>query len=178
MTGGTTVNAYYNTIYLNGSSSGALFGSSAISASTSPTLTLNNNIFHNTSSIAGAGLTVAYRRSTTTLTTYGSGSNNNLMFAGTPGASNLIFSDGTNFIQGMPAYKIHVSARDAASVTENLLTSPTFAGTTCGNSNFLHMSTSVATQAESGGATVGGIKIMEIAKMIGITPAWLTRNGK
>ena len=29
ITGGTTVNAYYNSVYLNGSSAGALFGSSA-----------------------------------------------------------------------------------------------------------------------------------------------------
>jgi hypothetical protein len=36
VTGGTTVGVFYNSIYLNASSSGALFGSSAISASTTP----------------------------------------------------------------------------------------------------------------------------------------------
>ncbi|MBL0154104.1 MAG: hypothetical protein IPP93_11685 [Chitinophagaceae bacterium] len=151
LTGGTTASAYYNTVYLNASSSGALFGSSAVSASTTPTVTLRNNIFYNNSSVTGAGLAAAYRRSTTTLTSYGAASNNNL-FAGS-----TIFTDGTNTDATIAAYKARVASRDASSINEDLVTGPTFLSTTCGNSNFLHISTSIATQLESGAASVAGI---------------------
>lgn len=157
ITGGTTVNAYYNTVYLNTSSSGALFGSSAISASTTPALTLRNNIFVNTSTPAGAtGFTSAYRRSSTTLTTYAAASNNNLFYAGTPSATNLIFyhgATGADQDQTLAAYKARVTPRDANSVTEN----PPFLSTTGSSANFLHIDPSIATQVESGAATVAGI---------------------
>jgi hypothetical protein len=147
VTGGTTVNAYYNTVYLNATSSGSPFGSSAISASTTPTLTLRNNVFVNTSTPAGAGLSVAYRRSSTTLTSYASASNNNDFFAST------IFNDGTNTDATIAAYKTRVASRDSASFSEN----PPFLSTTGSSANFLHISAVVATQLESGGTAVTGI---------------------
>ncbi len=152
--GGSVVNAYYNTVYLNASSTGATFGSSAVFVSTTPTVTLRNNIFVNTSTPAGAiGFTLAYMRSSTTLTSYGSTSNNNLFYAGTPGANNLIFYDGTNSDQTLAAFKTRVTPRDASSVTEN----PTFISTTGANANFLHINTSIATQVESGAANLASI---------------------
>ena len=147
ITGGTTVNGYFNTIYLNATSSGALFGSSAISASTAPTVTLIDNIFSNASSVAGAGLAVAYRRSSTTLTSYGSSSNNNDFNAST------IFNDGTNTDTTISAYKSRVASRDSASFNET----PNFLSTTGSSANFLHINTTIATQLESGGVTVSGI---------------------
>ena len=66
LSGGTTINAYYNTVRINAVSAGTLFGSSAIYASSTPALTLRNNIFVNNSSSSGAaGYTSAYRRSST-----------------------------------------------------------------------------------------------------------------
>ncbi|MBK6749589.1 MAG: hypothetical protein IPG67_06155 [Acidobacteria bacterium] len=70
ISGGTTVLADFNTVYLNASSVGALFGSSALNASSTPNVTLRNNILVNSSTTAGLGLAAAYRRSSTTLTTY------------------------------------------------------------------------------------------------------------
>lgn len=96
ITGGTTINASYNTVRLAATSAGALFGSSALSASTTPTVTLRNNLLVNLSTANGTGLTAAYRRSSTTLTSYGAASNNNALFAGTPGPANVLFADGTN----------------------------------------------------------------------------------
>ena len=158
VTGGTTANLYYNTVNLNATSTGALFGSSAVSVSTSVAATLRNNIFHNTSTPNGAtGFTVAHRRSSTTLTTYTAASNNNLFYAGTPGVSNLIFYDGTNSDQTLAAYKTRVASRDASSATENLTSTPTFLSTTCGNGSFLHISSIVPTQLESGGTSISGI---------------------
>jgi hypothetical protein len=149
ITGGTTVRAYYNTIYLNATSSGTLFGSSGIYASTTPTVDLRNNIVVNSSTPNGSGLTVAYRRSSTTLTTYSGSSNNNLFYSGTPGSTRLIFYDGTNSDQTIAAFKSRVSPRDAASFTEmppfvNISTTP----------YDLHISTSTATQVESGGQRI------------------------
>lgn len=153
VSGGTTVNLFYNTVYLNGSSTGALFGSAALYASTTPALTLQNNIFVNASVASGAGLTAAYRRSSTTLTSYGSASNNNLFYAGTPGAANVIFTDGTNSDQTLADFKTRVTSRDAASVTENA----SFVSTSGSSASFLHINTASPTQIESGGISVAGI---------------------
>ena len=155
ITGGTNVNVRFNTVYLNGTSTGVNWGSSAIHAATTSTVTLNNNILVNTSTPSGGNLTVAYRRATTTLTTYGAGSNNNLFYAGTPGAQRLIFHDSNTGDQTLAAFKTRVSTRDAASVTEN----PPFLSTVGSNANFLHIDPAISTLAESGGANVGGITV-------------------
>lgn len=147
ITGGTTVNADYNTVRLNASSSGALFGSSALSASTSPNLTLRNNNLVNTSTANGTGFAVAYRRSTTTLTTYQNASNANNLFAPS------LYFDGTNNDTTLAAYKARVAPRDAGSVSEN----PPWQSTAGADPNFLNISTTVATQLESGGVPVAGI---------------------
>ncbi|MFC4262015.1 T9SS type A sorting domain-containing protein [Ferruginibacter yonginensis] len=147
VTGGTTANIYFNTVYLNATSTGALFGSSAISASTTPTLTLRNNIFVNASTSNGAGLTVAYRRSTATLTTYNAASNKNLFFAPN------IFTDGTNTDVTLADYKTRVAARDAASISEN----PPFLSTTGSDATYLHINTTVATAIDGGADVISGI---------------------
>src|SRR5262249_3193913 len=82
----SNINASFNTIYINASSTGANFGTSGIFHTTSATsttaaLNLRDNVIVNTSTPAGTGLTVAYRRSSTTLTNYGSVSNNNDFYA-------------------------------------------------------------------------------------------------
>jgi len=151
--GGTTVNLYYNTVYLNATSSGALFWSSALYTSTATTLKLINNIFVNTSTPNGAGLTSAYRRSSTTLTSYDANSNNNLFYAGTPDANHVIMYDGTISYQTLADYKTLVSLRDAVSFTEN----PAFLSTTGSNANYLHINTTITTQIESGGVNITGI---------------------
>lgn len=160
----STVNVYYNTVYINATSTGTNFGTTGIyhSASTTATtaaLNLRNNIIVNTSAPAGTGLTVAFRRSSGTanmLSNYANTSNNNLFFAGTPGVSRLIYSDGTSTAQTMAAYKAGVftagtiANRDVSSVTEN----PTFVSTAGPNAAFLHINTTVPTQIESGALNV------------------------
>jgi hypothetical protein len=154
LTAASTVNLLYNTIWLNNTTnSGAIFGSSAVSASTTPTVVLRNNILVNTSVNNTTGLTVAYRRSDATLGTYGAASNNNDFYAGTPGANNLIFNDGTNSDQTIAAYKVRVGPRDSASVTEN----PAFLSTAAANANFLHINAATPTQLESGAVNIAGI---------------------
>ncbi|MDO9511894.1 MAG: hypothetical protein Q7J34_09055, partial [Bacteroidales bacterium] len=149
LSGGTALGMYNNTIYLNATSTGASFGTCGIYASTTPALELRNNIVVNNSTPGATGRTVAYQRSSTTLTTYASTSNNNDFLAGTPSATNLIYYDGTNSDQTIAAYKSRVAPRDAASVTEN----PPFGNVTTIPYN-LHLQTTIATQCESGGARV------------------------
>jgi hypothetical protein len=155
----STVNVYYNTIYINATSSGANFGSTGIyhttaAAATTSALDLRNNIINNVSTPNGTGLTVAYRRSTTALTNYASTSNNNLFYAGPAGATHLIFYDGTNSDQTLTTYQARVSARDAQSVTEDLVTSSKFLSISGSSASFLHLDPTKATQAESGGINI------------------------
>jgi hypothetical protein len=157
ISGGTTVNVYFNTISISGlSSTGALFGASGIFVSTSTTVSLRNNIVSISGTANGAGNIAAYRRSTNSLTTYGTLSNNNLFYAGTPSASNLIYVENTspytNPMQTLTAYKTFMSNRDQASISEN----PNFVSTTGSSTNFLHVNTTIATGIESGGAAISG----------------------
>ena len=156
----SNINLSFNTIYLNATSAGINFSTSGVYHTTSATATtaaLNmiSNLIVNSSTANGTGVTSAYRRSTTTLTNYGSISNNNCYYAGTPSAANLIFYDGTNSDQTIDAYKTRVTPRDAASQTENVVSK--FLSTSGASANFLHMDPAQATQIESGGLTVGGI---------------------
>ncbi|MFT3793886.1 GEVED domain-containing protein [Flavobacterium sp.] len=144
-----TFNAYNNTIHVTGAG-GTNFGSAAVYANTGSTVNLRNNIFSNQSTPNGTGKAIAYQRSSTTLGTYDSASNRNLLYAGTPGANNLIYFDGTNSDQTLAAFKIRMVTRDQASVTEL----PTFVSTTGSDATFLHINTSTPTYAEGGGASI------------------------
>ncbi len=154
----SNLNISFNTIWLNASSTGANFSTSGIFHTTSATATtaalnMRDNIVVNLSTPAGTGIASAYRRSSTTLTNYGSTSNNNLFYAGAPAANRVVFYDGTNSDQTLGAFKTRVTPREAQSVTEN----PAFLSTAAGNANFLHVDPAVATQIESGGTPVAGI---------------------
>lgn len=137
---------HFNTIYVNDTSSGAGFGSSAISVSSSSHVSMNSNILINKSAPGTTGYTVAYRRSSTLLTTYNIYSNNNLYYAGTPGPRQLVFFDGTNADPTLNDFKNRMSPREDRSVTENTLF-VSFDGTAYG---FLHIVGSVPSRTESG----------------------------
>jgi hypothetical protein len=87
VSGGTNVNVYFNTVYLNAASTGTYFTTSALYASTTPTLDLRNNILVNKSTINSGnylGYVLAYRRSNATLTSYSNNSNSNDFFVYEP----------------------------------------------------------------------------------------------
>lgn len=150
LTSGTAHNIYYNSIFLNGSSSGTNFGTSGINVTTGATLDLRNNVIVNTSTANGTGLTVAYRRTNTTLTSYSVSSNNNLLYAGVPSLSNLLFFDGTNAVSSLSNYQVLMGTRDALSRTEN----PSFVSTSGASLNFLNVSGLNPTQIEGGAAPI------------------------
>lgn len=149
-------NVYYNTIYINATSTGANFGTSGIyhvqnATATTAQLELKNNIVVNTSTAAGLGTTAAFRRSATGLENYATTSNNNIFYAGTPSASNVIYHNGTPY-QTLTDFKNLVTARETNSKTENV----PFTSTVGANSNYLHISTSVTTVVENGGTPIPG----------------------
>lgn len=152
--GTSSMDIYFNTVYLNASSSGTDFGSSAIATSTSVVVNLRNNIFLNNSVPSGSGLTVAYRRLGTSLTSYANSSDNNLFYAGLPGSSQVIFYDGTNTYQTLNAYQSAVAPRDAASITENT----PFLSTLGSNPNFLHVNPNQLSLTESAGTNIVGFE--------------------
>lgn len=154
-----TINVYYNTIYLNATSTGTNFSSSGIyhtanAISTTSVLNLRNNIISNTSVPKGTGIAAAFRRSLNALNNYATTSNNNLFYAGAAGTGRLIFYDGTNSDQTLTAYKARVSSIDAQSVTEDLTANSKFLSTSGSSANFLHIDGSKATLAESGGVNI------------------------
>jgi len=145
-----TLGLYNNTIYLTGTSTNTNFGTTAVYVGTSSyTIDLRNNILVNAIIPKGTGKTSAIRFSSTTLTNFVSASNYNVLFAGTPGASNLIYYNGTNGDQYLNDYKNRVFPRELQSVTEL----PPFVNTNPTTMN-VHLRTDIATQCESGGFVV------------------------
>ena len=156
----STINIYYNTIFINAQSTGVNFGTSGLfhtfnTTATTAALDLRNNIIINNSTANGTGLTVAFRRSASTnLNNYATTSNNNLFWAGGVSVctSRFIYHDGTAGFQ-MAAFQALVTPRETASVTED----QTFLSTNGSLATFLHINPAIPTQVESAGAPIAGI---------------------
>ena len=164
----STQKVYNNTVYLAGSG-GANFGGTGILHTTSTTATtaaldLQNNMIFNNLTPSGTGLAVAFRRSSgaaSALANYAATSDKNLFYAGTPGTSNLIYSDAVSTAQTMAQYisgvftSGTVAPRDANSFTEGSFVPATyFVSTTGADADFLKPATGITTQAEGGGNAI------------------------
>lgn len=152
-----TFNVYYNTIFINATSSGANFGTTGIfhTSSTTPTtatLDLRNNIIINNSTTAGFGNTAALRRSTGSVDNYASTSNNNIFYAGVPSTTNLIYNDGSPY-QTLSVFQTAVATRETNSKTENVAFTST-AGSSIG---FLHVNASITSLANAGALPIATI---------------------
>lgn len=150
---GSVVSAYYNTVYLNASSTGANFSSNAIFASVTSGLTLKNNIFINNSTPAGSGIASAFKRSGSNLATYLTASDHNSFYAGVPSASHVIYTDGSVTYQALPSLQAAIAPRDANSITENT----GFLSTLGSNANFLHVNPILASLTENGAINITSI---------------------
>ncbi|WP_396190084.1 beta strand repeat-containing protein, partial [Flavobacterium sp.] len=150
-TGTSNQRVYYNTIYLNATSTGTNFGSTGIfhtynATATTAALDLRNNIIVNASGANGTGLAVAFRRSAATdLNNYASTSNNNLFF-GTSG----VYSNGSAFAFG--SFQTLVGTRETASKFQN----PTFASTTGADATFLNFADGAINLAGGTGQVISG----------------------
>jgi hypothetical protein len=97
LSGGTTDNIFYNTVFIDYTSSNASNQSAALYITPGPTtVNMQNNIFINKCVMSTGTRAVAFYKSSTSYTNLASTNNNNLFYAGTPGAKNLLFYDLTN----------------------------------------------------------------------------------
>ena len=166
----SNINVYYNTVYLNATSSGTHFGTSAIfhtqsATATTAVLDLKNNILINTSTASGLGTTAAFRRSATGLENYATTSNNNIFFAGIPSAANVIYHNGTPY-STLSNFKTLVTPRETASLTENV----PFISTTGSSVNFLHVNSTTPTFAEGRAMVIATITDDFDGNVRGTTP--------
>lgn len=163
----TTHDIAYNSIFLNATSTGASFSTSGIFHASSATATtanliLRNNIVINLSGVTGTGVAAAFRRSTATqLNNFDAASNNNMLFAGTPSTSRVIYMEGTVLQQTLANYKTLVTPRDLYSMTGETFTYPTagsfFMSLTPASADYLKPVAGITTQVEGGAIQVAGI---------------------
>jgi hypothetical protein len=145
---GSNVKAYYNTIYLQGSSIGTGFGSSAMRVSDTVGFEMINNIFINETVPTGGGRSVAYQRDGAGFNNYNQQSNYNLLYSGTPGPANMIFFDGLQGDQSLAAFKARVAPREQATRTGHVnFENPLGSGT----GHYLHVLPDPASPASDGG---------------------------
>ncbi|MFN8246178.1 MAG: hypothetical protein U0T56_07345 [Ferruginibacter sp.] len=145
------INIYYNSIHLASSGSGANFSSAGLYIFTFSALRLRNNILNNESVPGALGRSVAFWYGGTNISNYQSVSNNNLLFAGSPGPQNLIFFDGNNSDQTLGAFKARVTPREDKSVSVQTQ----FISTNGADATFLHLSSGNNCQLLGGGDNTG-----------------------
>lgn len=159
-TASSTIGVYHNTVYLNANSSGTNFGTAAIyqtgsTTATNGSLDMRNNIFINESVAAGTGITAAYRRSNANIANINAASNNNQWYAGSPSATNVLYTDGTNTFQTLGNMQAFLSPMESNSITgEAGFTYATpgsfFTSLTGANADFLKPVSGISTLVESG----------------------------
>ncbi|MBK7213164.1 MAG: hypothetical protein IPH88_07705 [Bacteroidales bacterium] len=151
ISGGTTTYCDFNSVYLNATSSGAIFGSAGIYTSTTPAITMRNNNIVNVSTPNTTGYTAAHRRSGAATTALGAATGFNNYYVGS-GTNKVIYYDGTTSYATVAAYKAALSPKESGSIEENA----PFVNVSTAPYD-LHLNTSIATLLESGGTTVAGI---------------------
>jgi hypothetical protein len=151
-TSGTIANIYHNSIYLNSSSSG---GSNCVLINTSSTATLANNVLINvsTAGTTAARSACAIRRSSNTIASYSTESNNNFLSVGAVGTYRYIFYDGSNGFQTLATYQVFALNRDQSSISRSF----TFLSTASSSANFLKPDSIVPSFFESSGKFLPGI---------------------
>ncbi|MCX6232597.1 MAG: hypothetical protein NTZ33_13760, partial [Bacteroidetes bacterium] len=154
----TNVNLYYNTVFIDTTSGGANFSSSAIyhtysATSTTAALTMRNNIFVNNATPKGTGIAVAFRRSASTnLLNMTSDCNYNCFYTDTTLTNHFIYSNTTTNYKSIQAYKANVAEREIQSFSEL----PPFTNIAAKPYD-LHLITTTPTQCESSGIKIAGI---------------------
>lgn len=128
---GSLAEIYYNTVYLNASSNGSVFGASIIknyNNTNGITLDLRNNVLINTSTPAGiTGYSAIIRCPNTSFANYfASGSNNNFLYGGVPDPKRLLYYDGNSSLSDIDNYKSYFGPKESNSVTDTSFGSAVF----------------------------------------------------
>lgn len=157
----SNINLYFNTIYLNETSTGNNFTVAGVyhtsnSTATTCNLTMQNNLIYNTSISNGNGKTVGFYRSSASSDNYSATSDHNLIYCGDPaGDKNYLYWTGSEYAITIKEYKTRFTPADANSTTEDI--ENLFLSTNGNDANFLHLNPTIATQVESGGMVVPGL---------------------
>jgi hypothetical protein len=155
--GNSFYSLFYNTIYFeNYHTSLGPFGSSGIYQSVSSTdnLEMRNNIIINKSNAIGTGLSVAFRRSGVSMSTYSLSSNNNIFYVVPSSTANLVYYDGLNSCSTLTSYKTLAVPRDSSSFFEDT----PFLTKVPVSTNYLHIDPLLTSYAESGAKNILGIQ--------------------
>ena len=147
--GGDTSNVFYNTIYMDSSSTGTNTGNYALYIAGTTDATLKNNIIINNFTPAGTGGNIGIFKASGVI--YNPASNNNNVYVPT-GALNYFYYDGTTTYATFGAYQTAVAPAETNSFPEN---SP-FMNVATHPYN-LDMKTTVATLCEGGAMPIAGI---------------------
>ncbi len=142
---------YYNTVYLDYTSTNASNQSAALYTAHTGSLDLRNNIFINKSVMTTGTRAVAFYASATGPPVLTTTSNNNLYYAGTPSAKNSIFYNGFT-LQTLADYQALWSSspkREQTSVTESNTPFTSLTGT-----YNLHIPDGSSTLAGAGGGVI------------------------
>lgn len=136
--GAVPIKLHHNTVYLSGGST-VNNTSKALALNTTQPIQLNNNIFYN-NMVAGSGVSqINAFWNQQIITTTNFLSKNNLFYAGTPSATNRIYSSANGNFQTLENFKLHVCSKDINSVTETV----PFLSLDYTNPNYLHINPAV-----------------------------------
>lgn len=149
----------YNTILLN-DTAGANTNSACIYQNAVRRIRLNNNVLINrTYHAPGTGVASVIHRTGTSLASYHSSSNNNMMYAGNMSSRNLIFFDGTNRDSTLLSFKTRIAPREASTSSANVQVYDGFSTppVLIGSNNYAQQDTTVASILESAGQNIAGV---------------------
>jgi hypothetical protein len=155
---GKRLDILYNTIYLDGTSSGAGFGSACLylaasATSTNGQLFLNNNILINTGLRKGTGSVRTIFRNSTNLANYSSTSNNNLYFVNLANiSSSVCYAIPTTYTT-----LADWQAAIAPAETNSIFAMPLFLSLDGNDPNYLHLAPEGNCQIEGKGAFIASV---------------------
>jgi hypothetical protein len=141
-----SVNYYYNTVQIAGTSSGSPFSTTGVFAGAGGVLKLRNNVIANASIPTGSGRAVAVWRNYQPLWNYDTSSNNNDLYASTA------YYDGVAFYPTLSDMWAVVYPRESASFSEN----PPFVSTVGSDPTFLRIVPASTTLLESHAVNISG----------------------
>ena len=148
---------YHNTVHLNASGTAATFGSSALYTPGPGEVDVRNNILVNRSAPGSAGITAAWRNSLGNPFTTNLATDYNIFYAGTPGASRVLYADELYPADNRPTLaglQALWAPRNAHSLTENT----PVASFSVLDADFLHLNPANQSLAESGGQLIAGFR--------------------
>lgn len=143
---------YHNTISLSGTTASNINSAGIYVGNLNPTVTIANNIVVNNITPSGTGVASAFHRVGTAIANIDNSTNNNVYWAGTPSANNVIYFDGTNKDQTMSAYQSRMYPREAVSVRENVA----FISALGSSPYYLYPDTTIASAISNSGKFVSG----------------------